>query len=1012
MIRIIQYNPYRLVGVFATATKREIISNIAQIKANLRVNRQLSFNSDLDSILSPCDRTTENISDAESKLTLPKDIIYYAQFWFIISTELDKIAINNLSIGDIGTAISIWEKKDNLSSIHNRVVTYLIKGELEKALDLAFLFYSRYTEEYTELILGKENQIVSSENLAIRFLDALCEEISASEISLYIRNKEWREYVSNKVVTKLIDSIERSITICKESKGKGSQARLEAGTKLMADTLNTFKELKDEIPSSNPKYQIIADKLGLEILQCGIDYYNDSYDDDAAHKAMKLQKYAFSIVVGKMAKDRCAENVHILEDIISQLPPMEVLSDDKAIQFALIAFESQPNLIKYSIQLLKDCTPHIVAIKEKLGKNNQYYLNISTVIIDKALGNVIAEVNEAQKKDFEALKNALISAWKTLLYMDKFDLDQTYKEGRYKESRTVLYNIIEKCKGFENHIYAYRYKYGCGWCNNLDVSDIDLRTDFEYFTSCTTLASYKAYVQRFPRGKYLKNAQAKIIEFSYKGCKTIADFQMFINDYPNSIYQERASIAIEILQREEEERKVRETRQEKAISACTSLNDILSLYAKEKAESINEDKCSSKAYELAKCEEDYKKILSTFQTRSVGYKNAKNKIEEIKKIRSEKVRKRKKIFKWFLGITIPLSAILGIYLYWGIGGLVAACYTIAAISAFIAIGVMKSNDSDGCVTVIIAAIIAAVFGMSGKALYELEEESNLKKEYNDLYEQIINSPAEADCSKYIRKYDIRDAEKTNRVRRIWLNLLKNEARRFDYNSYKPTPANYAYLNPLQRINEFIDQNNDTNYRQEARAYINLICDSLYNIANSNSTILGWKQYQRVVPTEYFRDSEEKIEEINNKAWNTEAKAWKQATTENSISAYEKYKALYPKGAHISICEKRLIDLEVSRIYAGDHGTLPAMDKTSYGGGTTSYITVSNSTSYTLTILYSGPDSKRLIINAGGTKSVRLKNGQYRVAASVSAANVSNYAGSENLNGGSYSVDYYISTYRY
>ena len=118
----------------------------------------------------------------------------------------------------------------------------------------------------------------------------------------------------------------------------------------------------------------------------------------------------------------------------------------------------------------------------------------------------------------------------------------------------------------------------------MDVSDIDLRTDFEYFTSCTTLASYKAYVQRFPKGKYFKNARAKIIEFSYKGCKTIADFKAFIKDYPDSIYQEKALITIEILQREEEERKVRETRQEKAISACISLNDILTLYAKEKVE--------------------------------------------------------------------------------------------------------------------------------------------------------------------------------------------------------------------------------------------------------------------------------------------------------------------------------------------------------------------------------------------------------------------------------------------
>ena len=137
-----------------------------------------------------------------------------------------------------------------------------------------------------------------------------------------------------------------------------------------------------------------------------------------------------------------------------------------------------------------------------------------------------------------------------------------------------------------------------------------------------------------------------------------------------------------------------------------------------------------------------------------------------------------------------------------------------------------------------------------------------------------------------------------------------------------------------------------------------------------------------------------------------------ATAENSISAYQKYKSLYPNGTHIGACEKKLIDLEVSRVYAGEHGTLPGMDRTGYGGGSTSYISVTNSTSYTLTLLYSGPDSKRLVIGAGQTSSIRLKNGSYRVAASVSASNVSNYAGTENLQGGSYSVDYYISTYRY
>ena len=89
-----------------------------------------------------------------------------------------------------------------------------------------------------------------------------------------------------------------------------------------------------------------------------------------------------------------------------------------------------------------------------------------------------------------------------------------------------------------------------------------------------------------------------------------------------------------------------------------------------------------------------------------------------------------------------------------------------------------------------------------------------------------------------------------------------------------------------------------------------------------------------------------------------------------------------------------------------------MDKTSYGSGPTSYISVTNSTSYTLTLLYSGPDSKRLVISPRASASVTLKNGHYRVAASVSASNVRNYAGSENLSGGSYSVDYYISQSRF
>lgn len=67
-------------------------------------------------------------------------------------------------------------------------------------------------------------------------------------------------------------------------------------------------------------------------------------------------------------------------------------------------------------------------------------------------------------------------------------------------------------------------------------------------------------------------------------------------------------------------------------------------------------------------------------------------------------------------------------------------------------------------------------------------------------------------------------------------------------------------------------------------------------------------------------------------------------------------------------------------------------------------------------MYSGNESKRLVLSPKGTGSVKLKNGDYRIVASVDASNVRKYAGVETIKGGTYEVEYYISTtvssYRY
>lgn len=187
------------------------------------------------------------------------------------------------------------------------------------------------------------------------------------------------------------------------------------------------------------------------------------------------------------------------------------------------------------------------------------------------------------------------------------------------------------------------------------------------------------------------------------------------------------------------------------------------------------------------------------------------------------------------------------------------------------------------------------------------------------------------------------------------------------------------------------------------------CASLYAIAQKKNTVVGWETYQNQVPKSAWADSQNQINTIKQqeeRAWDKESTAWQRAKTLNTSEGYEKYLNLYPNGAH----SKNAIDALVNDIMKGEYGELPNMEQTGYSQGTSTKIAVNNNTQYTLTLLYSSTnDSKRLVLAPHQKKSISLRNGKYKITASVNASRVSSYAGTENLNGGSYEVTYYIST---
>lgn len=461
-MNVLKNNPYRLLGVYTNSPTKERLANHNRMKAFLKVGKSVSFSLDLPQYLQPINRTDTLVADADAKLALPKDQMFYALFWFIKTTPLDDIAFNHLIAGERSKAEEIWQKKETLSSLQNRIVCALMCDDYKQALSCAETLYANmeYVNQFVSAVIGTGGN-VDVTDLPFTFLDALCEEIDVQKILPHIENSIWKKHISGKAINPLIDTIQNAIAIAKKSRGKGSQARLEAGEVLMKSTKATLQQLMSLLPKTDLQYQMIADKLGLEVLQCGIDYFNEADEADAAHKAMKLQKYAKGIVVGQMAKDRCKENVDTLQKIIDNLPPSELYSEDRAIHEELRKYCLLPDKICHAVTLLNNTRPHLQAIKRKLGVSNGYYLKISSQVVGNALINIIAEVNEAQSSLGNAhygrdnatkalvhlaivVKPVVEKAWEATMIMDTFDMEYDFKSKKYNENRSILKELCEQ----------------------------------------------------------------------------------------------------------------------------------------------------------------------------------------------------------------------------------------------------------------------------------------------------------------------------------------------------------------------------------------------------------------------------------------------------------------------------------------------------------------------------------------------------------------------------------------
>lgn len=446
-----------MLGVLSNSPLKERIANLNRLNAFAKVGKEVNFPNDFSNIVSAKPtRSVESVSAANNDLNLDRNQLKHALFWFISGSPMDDIALKNLQAGNRDKAVEIFQKKETYSALINTAVLALIDGD--NTIGFTNISKVIHNADYrAELLqaLGIANLQIAEDDFAELIITELLNEIPASVLLSVAHNSSDRAIISKSAINEPISVINSAISVAKKADSKNPEASLTAGTELMNSTKAPLKAVKDIAGATSPQYQMVADNVAKQVLQCGINYYNNAPDSDveSPRKAMVLQSYALSIAVGQLTKDRCKENYDILKQAVDNMPPAEVAIETRKVKEELKKFCQLPDKITHSVTLLNNTKPLLQTIKLRLGATNPFYLSLSTQVVGNALHNVIEEVNQAQNYDPEAIEKA---TQKSLGNLGLYDLDlygeraRKYAQMRYDHVKDTLQNAWQAVKIMDN----------------------------------------------------------------------------------------------------------------------------------------------------------------------------------------------------------------------------------------------------------------------------------------------------------------------------------------------------------------------------------------------------------------------------------------------------------------------------------------------------------------------------------------------------------------------------------
>jgi hypothetical protein len=485
-MQIVLNNPYRILGLLAGVSAREQQRQTNRLKQFIDAEQEpdddFSF-----SILGNLNRTVATVGDAASKLNLESDKINAALFWFVNGNEItDEPAFDALKDSSVLEALNIWSKLIDANDVTNKnysaflnLSTYklniafsnvpFVTSALQEGITLKLKFLeSDLLSEFVKKIVGITYK-PKKEDLQKYFLTQIQFELdkkeqNASDKFLDIITQiefSGKEDFVKEFSQKPIQQIEKKINDAREQRKANKAAANNIGISLFEETADSLAQLKSTLGLSNSKFVSISDKVSDEILQCGIDYftYYRETSTDPSSASTSLFRKAKSLAVGSFAKQRCVENTNNLQEWIDEKPEREkqnqikeyvehilnILNPSQDFDYTTLLF-TKLNEVE---NIIENCKPSLVSIKNLVGSKDDFYLNISSAVVSRAQSILVEFVNEKVKScnnpyfGSSSLNTIIIEALDITFILGSFDMLPEL-ENHYSENLSGIKSLAKQ----------------------------------------------------------------------------------------------------------------------------------------------------------------------------------------------------------------------------------------------------------------------------------------------------------------------------------------------------------------------------------------------------------------------------------------------------------------------------------------------------------------------------------------------------------------------------------------